>query len=122
MERAKLFAQRSLQCRERIAELALDFIQDGVTILIHSHSRVVMQLLLWAAAQQNRRFRVYVTEGRPTGKGHQAAQLLNEHGIPATLILDAAVGFYMGKVDMVLVGAEGVVENGGVINQVTVFH
>ncbi len=48
----------------------------------------------------------------------QAAQMLKEHGIPATVILDAAVGHYVEKVDMVLVGAEGVVENGGIINQI----
>lgn len=34
------------------------------------------------------------------------------------MILDAAVGHYIEKVDMVLVGAEGVVENGGIINQI----
>lgn len=44
--------------------------------------------------------------------------ILRKSGIPATLILDAAVGYFIEKVDMVLVGAEGVVENGGVINQV----
>lgn len=39
-------------------------------------------------------------------------------GIPVTVVLDSAVGYIMGKVDFVLVGAEGVVENGGLINQV----
>ena len=34
------------------------------------------------------------------------------------MILDAAVGYFMGRMDLVLVGAEGVVENGGIINQV----
>ena len=36
------------------------------------------------------------------------------------MILDAAVGYIIEKVDMVLVGAEGVVESGGIINQVIV--
>ena len=34
------------------------------------------------------------------------------------MILDAAVGYVMEKVDMVLCGAEGVVESGGIINKV----
>lgn len=38
----------------------------------------------------------------------------------ATLIMDGAVGYIMDQVDLVLVGAEGVVENGGLINQVVV--
>lgn len=33
-------------------------------------------------------------------------------------MLDSAVGYIMDKVDMVFVGAEGVVENGGIVNKV----
>lgn len=117
MEKIRAFGEKSLKSREKIAELAMDFIQDDSTVMIHSYSRVVMMLLLKAAAI-NRRFKVIVTEARPTSRGYQAAQMLRKHGVPATVILDAAVGYYIEKVDMVLVGAEGVVENGGIINQV----
>lgn len=34
-----------------------------------------------------------------------------------TLVLDSGVASVMEKVDLVLVGAEGVVENGGIINK-----
>jgi translation initiation factor 2B subunit (eIF-2B alpha/beta/delta family) len=34
------------------------------------------------------------------------------------MILDSAVGYVMEQVDMVMVGAEGVAESGGVINKV----
>lgn len=43
---------------------------------------------------------------------------LVEAQIPCKLILDAAIGFYMEEVDIVLVGAEGLVENGGILNKV----
>lgn len=46
------------------------------------------------------------------------ARELNAAGIPCTVILDSAVGYVMEQVDMVMVGAEGVVESGGVINKV----
>lgn len=42
-------------------------------------------------------------------------------GIPATIILDTAVGYVIDKVDAVFVGAEGVVENGGLINAVLIY-
>ena len=42
---------------------------------------------------------------------------LTDWDVPVTVIPDSAVAFYMGKVDMVLVGAQGVVENGGVLNK-----
>ena len=43
-------------------------------------------------------------------------------GIPCTVILDSAVGYIMEQVDCVMVGAEGVVESGGIINKVNKTH
>jgi len=43
---------------------------------------------------------------------------LTKLGISCTMILDSAVGYVMEQVDMVMVGAEGVAESGGVINKV----
>lgn len=45
-------------------------------------------------------------------------QSLTKLGISCTVILDSAVGYVMERVDMVMVGAEGVAESGGVINKV----
>lgn len=123
MERGRNFTEKSRAqaMKDRIANFAYHFVQDGSVILIHSHSRVVMGLLLKAHAEK-KRFSVYVTEARPTAKGIKAMKQLQEAGIIANVILDASVGYYMDKVDMVLVGAEGVVENGGIINQVGTFQ
>ena len=46
---------------------------------------------------------------------------LKQEGIECTLILDAAIGYIMESIDIVLVGAEGVVESGGIINRVGTF-
>ena len=46
------------------------------------------------------------------------AEELAQVGIPTTVILDSAVAYYMEQVDIVIVGAEGVVENGGIVNSV----
>ena len=43
---------------------------------------------------------------------------LKRFGINCTIILDAAVGAVMERVDFVLLGAEGVVESGGIINKI----
>lgn len=48
----------------------------------------------------------------------EAARIFSERGIPTKVILDAAVGAIMEEVDMCLVGAEGVMENGGIVNKV----
>lgn len=49
------------------------------------------------------------------------ADELKNIGVPCTVILDSAVGYIMEQVDMVMVGAEGVAESGGIINQVGSF-
>ena len=61
-------------------------------------------------------------EGRPDNTGSKVAKELLAAGIPVTLILDSGVGFFMEKVDMLLVGAEGVVESGGIINYLGTFQ
>lgn len=43
---------------------------------------------------------------------------LQNAGIECTLILDSAIGYIMETIDLILVGAEGVVESGGIINRI----
>ena len=105
-------------CREKICELVLPFIKDDSVILTHSYSRVVMQALKHAALHQRKRISVYVTESRPNGLGLKTYNQLIGLGIPCTVILDSAVAYTMPKVDLVLTGAEGVVESGGFLNAV----
>lgn len=73
---------------------------------------------LKVAAKSNKRFHVYVTRSTPDNTGEQMVAELEKVGIECTLILDSAIGYIMESIDMVLVGAEGVVESGGVINRV----
>ncbi len=75
-----------------------------------------MQVLLKAARRYNKRINVYVTEARASGLGMKTYEELTEAGIPCTVILDSAVAYIISKVDLVLTGAEGVVESGGILN------
>lgn len=120
IDQGNTFVERAALLRDRISLYALEFIQDDAVIIVHSYSRVVLNLLLKAAAA-NRRFTVMVTEARPNVRGVRAANVLAQNGIPATVILDSAIGHFMGKASLVLVGAEGVVENGGIVNQIGTF-
>lgn len=45
-------------------------------------------------------------------------RLFRDAGIPITVISDSAVGLMMDQVDFCVVGAEGVMENGGIVNKV----
>lgn len=46
---------------------------------------------------------------------------LEAAGIPCTLVLDSAIGYVMEQVDFVMVGAEGVVESGGIVNKACIY-
>ncbi|KAK6192789.1 hypothetical protein SNE40_004202 [Patella caerulea] len=120
VERGKIFLERISNSRQKIAKIANPFITDGTTILTHSKSRVVLQVLKEASLTR-KRFKVFVTESLPDKSGIETCNELTALGIPNTLILDASVGYVMESVDLVLVGAEGVVESGGIINKIGTF-
>lgn len=118
VENGELFVQRAKESRWKSADFGVPFIKDDDTILVHSYSRVVYQLLIKARSEKLLRFRVIVTEARPSGQGYHMAKLLRDADIPVELIVDNAVGYVIHKVDKVLVGAEGVAESGGIINHI----
>lgn len=117
IERGEWFSSESLKYRKQIANLADRFIRTEKVLMLHGYSRVINACCLHAA-EQGKLFDVVVTEGRPDFSGFRTAKELVKAGIPVTVILDSAVGYYMEKVDAVLMGAEGVVENGGIINKI----
>lgn len=117
LQRGQIFLDTLLEARGKVAKQALAFITDGSKILTHSRSRVVLQAML-EAAKENIRFQVFVTMSAPDNTGVQMHKELVDAGIDATLILDAAVGYIMEQVSAVMLGAEGVTENGGIINKI----
>uniref|UniRef100_A0A673LGV8 Translation initiation factor eIF2B subunit alpha n=1 Tax=Sinocyclocheilus rhinocerous TaxID=307959 RepID=A0A673LGV8_9TELE len=121
IERGELFLKKISLSRGKVGKLCHTFIKDGAKILTHSSSRVVLKVLENAAAD-NKRFTVYVTESQPDSAGKRMAQKLGKLNIPVTVVLDAVVGYIMEKVDLVIVGAEGVVESGGVINKIGTYQ
>ncbi|KAK9840552.1 hypothetical protein WJX81_000785 [Elliptochloris bilobata] len=123
IKRGTYFAETSVRARAKIADLGAPFIRPGARVLTHGHSRVVLALLRRAVAQ-GIQFSVVVTEGRPDETGLAMARDLHELGVPVIAILDSAVAFALERlrVDLVLLGAEGVVENGGVINKLGTYQ
>ena len=106
----------SLQCGKKIRSLSMNFIRDGMKILIHGYSPLVVDILRNASNARN--FEVIVTESRPSMHGPKVATLLQECNIPTCCIIDSAIGFIMEDIDLVITGAEAVVENGGIINAI----
>lgn len=118
VENGSLFAARAKEARSKIARAGLPLVQDHDTILVHGKSRAVMSLLQLAAQSKDVRFRVFLTEARVCEEGVFTANVLKQWGIPICVVPDCAVGYIINCCDKVFIGAEGVAETGGVINQI----
>ncbi|KAH7639231.1 eukaryotic translation initiation factor 2B subunit alpha [Dermatophagoides farinae] len=120
--RSKLYMDKVSKSRQQLAKVAQKFITNDSTILVHSFSRAVLETLL-ECRNQNKCLRIFVTESAPDNRGRElCAQLKLEGFEQVTLILDSAVGSMMDCVDLVLVGAEGVTESGGIINKIGTYQ
>lgn len=123
----RLFVSRAKAARDRIAGYGSHFVRDGNVVLTHGGSRVVGTLLAKAAETSktggNVRFRViYVMNESRAAESNSVVQKLRAKGVPVATISEGAVGYAMGKVDLIVVGAEGVVENGGIISRLGTYQ
>ncbi|WPH04483.1 Hypothetical protein R9X50_00737400 [Acrodontium crateriforme] len=138
VQNGRLFVDRAKAARTTISGLGRHFIRDGDTVLTNGGSRVVGALLKSAAESSSTssgrgslRFRViYVVspsssniEGR-TAESESAAIIaaLRERDIPVATIPPTAIAYCMDTVTQCFVGAEGVVENGGVVNRLGTYQ
>lgn len=106
-----------ISAKQSVAKLASKFIANDTKILVHSRSMTVFACLK-NAHEKNKNIFVYVTESRPDSSGIEMCDMLSKEGIKNQLITDASIGIYLERVDMVMVGAEGVCASGGILNKV----
>ncbi|KAL9009460.1 MAG: hypothetical protein Q9173_005507, partial [Seirophora scorigena] len=123
----RLFVERAAQARVLIAETARRFVKPGTTVLTAGRSRAVAAALD-AAAEAGTGFRVvYVRSSSPSsssapddGRDHDeetmARRLRGKPGVEVAIVRPESVAYCLGQVTTVMVGAEGVLENGGVVS------
>lgn len=63
-----------------------------------------------------------LTSIHPAAHSLPSAAQSQAAGIPTELVLDTAVGFVISSVDMVLTGAAGVCESGGIVNKIGTYQ
>ncbi len=101
---------------EAIAEYGANLISDGDVILTHSYSSTVIEVLKKAAAWH--KIEVIVTRSGAGRTGERTARELGSAGIPLTFIDDTATGIYAQVASKVMVGADRICADGGVVNGV----
>jgi methylthioribose-1-phosphate isomerase len=125
---AQALADEDVEANKRMGEYGAELVEDGFNILTHCNAGALATVDYGTALapvrtawKQGKQVHVYVDETRPRLQGARltAWELMRE-GIPMTLIVDNAAGYFMqtGKVDIIFVGADRVVANGDVVNKI----
>ena len=128
LSNGRLFVKRAKESRRTIANFGQKFVRDGSVVLTNGGSRVVGAVLQAAAEAREGsvRFKViYVQSQSSTTSATEGASIissLRRLSVPVATIPESAVAYSMGRVSMVLVGAEGVVENGGIISRMGTYQ
>jgi len=111
---ARQTIEASVKSTERCARNAAAFIGKNRTVFTHSYSSTVLQTFSLLAEQD---LKVIVSESRPLCEGNRLAEKLSGLKVPTTLITDAQSGLFVGKADMVLVGADTIMSDLAVMNK-----
>jgi eIF-2B alpha/beta/delta-like uncharacterized protein len=117
VSKADELARVSLQAIAEITSCGLGLISEGDKIMTHSYSSTVMAVLGEAPAE-SRHIEVIVTRSGAGGTGQRIARELGKLGMKVTFIDDTAVGLYVSSANKVMVGADRVCADGGVVNGV----
>lgn len=129
-EATKILDEDRAMCR-RIGEHGADLIPDGAKIITHCNAGALATggigtalAAIYVAVEQGKRLSVYADETRPLLQGSRlTAWELQRAGIPVTVLVDGAAASLMReeKIDLCIVGADRIAENGDVANKVGTF-
>ena len=125
---AEKLAQEDVDASRKIGEFGNDIIKNGFNIETHCNAGWLAFTdygtalsPIYAAANSGKNIFVYVDETRPRSQGARltAWELKNEN-IPHVIIPDNAGAYLMslGKIDMMIVGADRIAANGDVANKI----
>ncbi|MGQ3329228.1 MULTISPECIES: ribose 1,5-bisphosphate isomerase [Halorubrum] len=114
---ADAFVRQLDRAQDDLGQVGANRLADGDTVMTHCHSTDALACIE-AAVDQGKSISAVVKETRPRQQGHITAEQLRDAGVPVTLIVDSAARRYLDEVDHVLVGADSIAADGGVINKI----
>ncbi|WP_265110106.1 ribose 1,5-bisphosphate isomerase [Halosolutus halophilus] len=115
--RAEEFRTELEQAQDQLGKVGANRLRDGDVVMTHCHSTDALSCIE-AALDAGKSVEAIVKETRPRKQGHITARQLREWGVPVTLIVDNAARRYLDDADHVLVGADSIAADGGVINKI----
>ncbi|MBE0644548.1 MAG: hypothetical protein IH600_10755 [Bacteroidetes bacterium] len=108
------------QSGEQIAEIFGGMFSKSTSVATLSRSSTVLGAMYHLHGIE-RLAHVYVLEGRPMFEGHRSIHDLRDHGVPCTLMVDAAMAEAVRLADVVVVGADSISADGYLLNKTGTF-
>lgn len=129
---ARNIADEDIQMNLSIAQNGQQFIKDGANLIHHCNTGALATAgigtalgVIRVAHESGKRIHVYVDETRPRLQGARLTSWeLKQLGIPHTVIVDGASGYFMKKIpiDACLVGCDRIASNGDVANKIGTYN
>ena len=97
------------------------FLEDNkkipLKVMLISYSSTISNLLI---KNKDSNFEIYILESRPLLEGRKTAEILSQY-FKTHLIIDAGMGKFVGKIDLVLIGVDSILKDGSIINKIGTF-
>lgn len=106
--------------KQKISNFFKWYIKNGINLLIHGYNTTLINALI-ESKKSGVNFKVFITESNPENNGYKIEKILKSNNIECEIILDISIGYHMKDIDCVIVGADAVCENGGIINKIGTF-
>jgi len=103
------FEKTSSQALELIWQQGAELMPSKSVVMTFSSSGSVLGILRQAHSVGKPK-EVFICESRPLLEGRRLARMLAEESVKVKLIIDAAAGYFIPRVDLVLVGADSISE------------
>ncbi len=113
-EAAAALVQASERAVKEAAGHACDQLGQGRTIITHSLSSTVLEIL---RQLRGGGLRVIISESRPLNEGYKLATELSGWGVATRLITEAQVGLFAKQADVAIVGADSLLPDGSLLNK-----
>ncbi|KAA3618101.1 MAG: hypothetical protein DWQ05_08645 [Calditrichaeota bacterium] len=114
MGTAEDLIERSKMAVDQAADSMFKILKPNSRIMTYSYSSTVMALMNLCKKSG---MRVVVPEGRPLFEGRKFGKRISDLGIETTVITESQIGICIKNVDVVVVGADTVVNDGSVVNK-----
>jgi len=105
-----------IEKQEAIDKNGAPLVGEDDVVYTHCHSSSVTSVLRKVAGEKE--FRARVTETRPLYQGRETARELAETGVPVRFYVDSGARIALREADIMMIGADAVLNNGKVINKI----